>query len=738
MRQRLDDSIDLASKPELFGSLRTPGIVSVEADRKGHLTIYRRLNGELRQEIVDDFKPYLWLEDAGVLERTQVPYELVELKGENAYRFLLRTNSWAEIKEISAHISDVSGRYAGHPDSPQLFLTDLPTQYLLAGGQTYYSQLALEEVLSVALVVYTAADLPDCPSEDPSTIVGVALREGPDGELHWIAGDDEEKLLWQVRGKLKKLDPDILMGHHLFKRDLELLKVRSKAKKIKQDWGRTGASVSARPSRMTVAEKQLDYQRWQVPGREVVDSWILAILHDVSGRELLSYELVDVCAHFGIEVGKLGEPLEQRAAKDSNAVAKLHRNLLYPYFLQAQIFPLTLENVVLRGNATRINHLFLREYHRQGHSIPKKPEVENFAGGLTAQEHEGCAYGVYHCDIASLYPSLIVTFKLGPKNDALEIFTGLLETLRDFRFLAKAQQRKAQTSADRTFFSNLQTTFKILINSFYGYLGFGQGNFGDFEKAAEVTARGRDLLQHMMTWLRERGASILEVDTDGIYFVPSESFATVDWVTNLDQTLPPGVQVEFDGRYRGMYCHKMKNYALLEEDGTLILRGSGLRSRATEPYLREFTEELIRVALTESPEALPRVLAEYEERFKQKRIAIEALGKTETLIDNPAAYAKKIEAGGRNRAAVYELALASERRHRAGESLSYYITGEKATVTAYDHCKLLEDFDPSNPDYNVKYYLKKLQATYKKFAPILSKPPLRSPIPFELLPSATA
>lgn len=738
MRQRLDDTIDLSSKPELFGALRTQGIVSVSADRVEDLTVYRRVGGTLQQKKVTGFRPFLWLEGSDLLERTKTPYELQELKGCNDYKYLLSTENWADLKEISDHIADVSGRFAGHPDSPQLFITELSTQYLLATGQTYFNQTAIEEVCSVVLSVYTASDTSQDSGDDPDRIVGIALREGFDGKFHWLCDDDEEKLLWLFRGKIKKLDPDLILGHNLFKRDLELLKNRSKAKKVKQDWGRTETSVSGRDSRMTVAEKQLDYKRWKIPGRELVDSWILAVLHDVSSRELLSYDLADVCAHFGLEVGNDTDSLEQRAFKDTQAIAKLHRNLLYPYFLQAQIFPMTFENVVLRGNATRINHLFLREYYRQGYSIPKKPEVENFAGGLTAQEHEGCAYGVYHCDIASLYPSLIVTFELGPRRDELGIFTGLLETLRDFRILAKSRQRQSTESASRNFFSNLQTTFKILINSFYGYLGFGQGHFGDFDRAAEVTAKGRELLQQMMAWLKERGAAILEVDTDGIYFVPSEQFATPEWVEQLDATLPNGVHVEFDGRYRGMYCHKMKNYALLEDDGSLILRGSGLRSRATEPFLREFTERLIRVALQESPEALPAVLQDYEGRLKANQFSVESLIKTETLIESPSSYAKKTAAGGRNRAAVYELALVAERSYRAGESISYYITGDKATVTAYDNCKRVEDFDPGTPDYNVKYYLKKLKATYKKFAPPLSLPPLRSPLPFESLPEATA
>src|SRR5438046_9312146 len=66
----------------------------------------------------------------------------------------------------------------------------------------------------------------------------------------------------------------------------------------------------------------------------------------------------------------------------------------------------------------------------------------------------------------------------------------------------------------------LQNTFKILINSFYGYLGFAQGHFADFDAAARVTQTGRDLLRKMIDWLNAQSAQVIEVDTDGIYFVP--------------------------------------------------------------------------------------------------------------------------------------------------------------------------------------------------------------------------
>ena len=737
MQVRLDDTIDIQKNPTLFGAHRNPGLVNVSSDRKGVLTTYRRVGDDVQSETVEGFRPFLWLSDPTLLKGLQVEVECRPLAGKNYFSHLVTAADWSDIKEASGHIADACGHYAGHPLSAQLFVSDQPTQYLLATGQTYYNKMALDEVKTLALRVYTETDLSDDPGDDPERIVAVGLLVGGSDECIVIEEEDESKLLWRLRGNLKKIDADLIVGHQLFNRDLDRINTRCKKHKVKQDFGRQEARLSGRRTRMMVAEKTLDYRRFQLGGREFADSWILSILHDVSGREMMGYDFEDVTENFQLPRGTSKDPLVKRIETDLGSLLELHRRLIYPYFLQSQIFGLSFENVILRGNATRINHLFLREYYRLDHSIPQKPDVVDFAGGLTAQEHSGCAYGVYHCDVASLYPSLIVSQNLGPAKDELTIFTGLLETLRDFRLLTKARQREARSPSEAAFFGNLQTTFKILINSFYGYLGFGQGNFADFERAAEVTQQGRQLLKDMMAWLKSKGAAILEVDTDGIYFVPSREFSTVAWIEELNSTLARGVQVEFDGRFPGMYCHKMKNYALLEDDGNLILRGSGLRSRALEPFLRRFIEDLIRTSLHEGVQARESVLKRYEEEIKSGQLGVDDLAKTETLIDSPTTYAKKIEKGGRNRAAVYELALASEKRYRSGQSISYYVIGDKATVTVYNHCKRVDDYKDEEPDINVKYYLKKLKQTFKKFEPILASEEIRSPIPYADLPLPT-
>jgi len=72
------------------------------------------------------------------------------------------------------------------------------------------------------------------------------------------------------------------------------------------------------------------------------------------------------------------------------------------------------------------------------------------------------------------------------------------------------------------FFIAFKKSLKILINRFFGFLGFAQGHFADFDAAARVTQIGRDLLKKMIDWLNRHGAKVIEVDTDGIYFVPPE------------------------------------------------------------------------------------------------------------------------------------------------------------------------------------------------------------------------
>jgi len=268
----------------------------------------------------------------------------------------------------------------------------------------------------------------------------------------------------------------------------------------------------------------------------------------------------------------------------------------------------------------------------------------------------------------------------------------------------------------------LQNTFKILINSFYGYLGFGQGHFADFDAAARVTQIGRDLLKKMIDWLNAHGAKVIEVDTDGIYFVPPNKIDIGDLQKGLAKELPPGIEVEFDEQFAAMFSYKAKNYALLTKDGDVIIKGGALKSRGLEKFQRVFLEEMIKLIMKGKPEAIVDLQNEFEKKIRNREWKIDMLMKTDTLQDSLDKYRAKIAGSARNRAAAYELALASGRAYKPGDQVSYYIKSTPKKVPAYEAARLATDFDPQNRDENVDYYVAKLDDLVKKFGSIIPAP----------------
>jgi DNA polymerase elongation subunit (family B) len=132
---------------------------------------------------------------------------------------------------------------------------------------------------------------------------------------------------------------------------------------------------------------------------------------------------------------------------------------------------------------------------------------------------------------------------------------------------------------------------------------------------------------------------------------------------------------------------------------------------------------MIKLLMEGKPEAISQLRDDFEKKIRDREWHIDMLMKTDTLQDSLDKYRAKIGAGGRNRAAAYELALASGRDYKPGEQISYYIKATPKKVAAYEAAKLASDFDPENPDENVDYYVAKLDELMKKFGNVTPAEP---------------
>src|SRR5207244_8169704 len=162
-------------------------------------------------------------------------------------------------------------------------------------------------------------------------------------------------------------------------------------------------------------------------------------------------------------------------------------------------------------------------------------------------------------------------------------------------------------------------------------------------------------LKKMIDWLNAHGAKVIEVDTDGIYFVPPNKIDIGDLQKGLAKELQPGIEVEFDEQFAAMFSYKAKNYALLTKDGDVIIKGGALKSRGLERYQRMFLEEMIKLIMKGKPEAIVDLRNEFEKKIRNREWKIDMLMKTDTLQDSLDKYRAKIAGSARNRAAAYEL-----------------------------------------------------------------------------------
>jgi DNA polymerase elongation subunit (family B) len=723
----------------LFGADPTPRIVAIELGETGTVRVYRREADGSTVAEVEPFHPFVWA-DSDVVD---LGIESEKLQSDLKYGWLVTVDSWKELIALRNGLKNAGRDFFAFTDPVQ--------HYLTATGRTLFKDLPFEELKRMQLEVLSfdaVAGVGDSGTgvADPGRddhIMSIALSDNSGWEELIVVDpnnveESERNALKRLTSLVKERDSDVIEGHDLFRVYLPLLVARAKKLKTKLDWGRSGGFLRSRPSRLQIAEKTIDYPKFTVGGRHYVDTFLLAQFYDIGMRSLAGFERADVARHFDLcdseQISALtGKDLQRAYLENSEAFrrraicgvreTRALSDLLSPsYFIQAQIFPYNYQDVIVRGNATRINALFLREYFRQRHSIPELPMVRGFEGGYTDIFFTGVARNVWHCDIASLYPSVMLQFDCFPTTDQLQIFRHLLTDLRTFRLEAKAKMRAEKDPAKQHHLQALQNTFKILLNSFYGYLGFAQGHFADFDAAARVTQIGRDLLKKMIAWLNTHGAHVIEVDTDGIYFVPRENIDVDDLQQNLAKELPPGIDVEIDEQFDSMFSYKAKNYALLTKDGDVIIKGGALKSRGLEKFQRVFLEEMIKLIMQGKSEAVGDLRNEFEQKIRNREWKIDMLMKTDTLQDSLDKYRAKIAGSARNRAAAYELALASGRAYKPGDQVSYYIKSTPKKVPAYEAARLATDFDPQNRDENVDYYVAKLDDLVKKFDSMIPAP----------------
>jgi DNA polymerase I len=374
-------------------------------------------------------------------------------------------------------------------------------------------------------------------------------------------------------------------------------------------------------------------------------------------------------------------------------------------FYQTQLLPRTFQQVATTGPGTKINDLMVRAYIANRQSIPTPGPSREYPGGHAELLRTGVFSPVVKCDVESLYPSIMLRERITSARDTLNAYLPMLEELTKRRLHAKGMARKT-TGQEQYVWDGLQSSFKVLINSFYGYLGFGAGLFNDFDAARAVTISGQRLIKSTVAALDRTGAITIEVDTDGVYFVPPDEVRSIEqeqaYIEQIGSELPSGIRLAHDGGYQAMLSLRLKNYALLGRDGSLTLKGSALRSRRLERCFRDFLTDAARSFMTDDRESARERYFALAEQIKARALGVDEISQWAMIHDSTVNSQPRLKrlldrlpgsAAGGERVKIYERE-----------------DGELATTEEYSR------------DENIPYLLKKLNDTAHRFEDLFSAP----------------
>ena len=663
----------------LWGWDPTPGIVSVWADHDGRALVWRRMT-ETDELVLEQtrFRPWLLLDRlddllhlGGRLGQEETAGALVtyrELDGPGKLRYLV---SAGDARTLASAVLEGAARRLGRPigqlrDLGKDAVLALPPeeQYLVATGRTYFRDFPFDRLHRMQFDLETTGLDPE---RDRIFMIAVRHHLGRTELLEASNdGDDgEADLIRRLVATVRAADPDVIENHNLHGFDLPFLYRRARILGVPLALGRTGpAGLRQRAARrgITSGADAGRRVRFVAPGRELIDTLDAVLRYDFATRDLPDHGLKAVARHLGLSgpdreyirgdqiyqvYRRDPDRVRRYATADVEEVAGLARMLGGAAFALAQMTPRRYERLADAGAATGvIDPLLVRAYLRAGKALPahQPGDGTEHSGAALHLFATGVARRVVKADVASLYPSLMRAYRIGPARDHLGAMLALVDRLVERRLAAKASARSAPPgSAERFTHEAMSAAMKLVVNSAYGYLAAGGEltRFADVHAANEVTRHGRETLELMCRELAARGVTLLEADTDGVYFAVPEGWSEADErrvVAEVAALLPPLVQLEFDGRYAAMLSHEPKNYALLGYDGSLLLRGVAFRSSRAEPFGEAFLRQSVARLLAGDAAGVRDVYVATLDSLRRRELPVYDVSSRVRLTKTPAEY----------------------------------------------------------------------------------------------------
>lgn len=481
----------------IYGRNKIERIVSIEVNDSSADLFIEDKNGNVTTTVVSN---RFWL---------LAPYPLEghwsRLQGDLHYRY---GKQFKTKKEYFSYLNNYRQKdvYSLYDDKEALMIKD---------GYTYFKGMKHDEP-SILSFDIEATSLDPNTKEARVLLISNTHRKNNIITKKLFAYDEhesEQEMIQAWCAWVRDMNPSLICGHNIYSYDLPYLNTRTLGEGL--PLGRDGSICKffKNESAFRVdGSRDLHYHKVRVYGREIVDTMFLAYRYDI-GRKYDSYGLKPIIKTEGLEEANrtfydasqirfnyknLGEwaKIKEYARDDADDALKLYDLMAPAQFYFTVSVPKPFQTMIESATGSQLNSIMVRSYLQTGHSVAKADTVATFQGAIS-WGNPGIYRNVQKLDVSSLYPSICIQYEIfSREKDPKANFFHMLKYFREERLRNK---RLAKETNDR-YYSDLEQSEKIAINSAYGLLGAPGLNYNYPKGADQVTSYGREILNRSILW----------------------------------------------------------------------------------------------------------------------------------------------------------------------------------------------------------------------------------------------
>ena len=729
----------------------------VTRDNKAVIRLFYKTDGARTIEEVKDFEPYFYAVPEGdidelIKEVKNIPH-VVRAEKKKMISLGQDVDILRVIVEEPGNVPEIRSQVRELPHCSGIREASIPftERYLIDSGRIPMqdADFAGLRIAAVDTEVYNPHGMPEA-DKDPIIMISYADNLGLKRVWSYRHTNvpefvevlkDEKEIIKKFVETIKKQEIDLIVSYNGDNFDFPYLKDRAAKYKFELELGLEGSTIKMEKRGMNLGArvKGRPHVDLYPPCRQVfnISRYTLEdIYKELFGVEKLDVEVEHMAAIWDGKDEKKLQEFYEYSLSDAEATLRIAIALLPLQYELSRITGQPIYECSRSTSGQRVEDLLVRTAHEKNILVPNRPSdrvaeerTRNpYEGAYVVEPMKGIHDNIALFDFRSLYPSIIISHNIDQatvdckccpgKEEHHQSPTGhyfckkhrgfipsTLEGIVSRRMEVKKEAKAENDPEKKKLLDVKQQALKILANSMYGYFGFARARWYSREGAEAIAAYGRGYIHKTIAEAEHQGFKVVYGDTDSVYITKPEEQDKQKlledakiFAKKINSQLPEAMELEFQGFYpRGIFITK-KRYALMDDKGSLTIKGLETRRRDwSEIAKKTQTSVLNALLLDKDPEKAAAIVKEMVKQIKTGTIPLSDLSINTQITRGMGEYVNE----GPHVQAAKKAMKEHGYEYKQGTIMTYVITKKGSSIS--DKARILADVKEG--DYDQDYYI---------------------------------